>query len=110
MDIRPYTPIGPKSHFRTLGRILQRIGWQAGLFLVGFCLTIGGAIIMEILILLNSPWHPYAGIVGLIGAVILLLFFISLKFWPPKFRQLSDEEIYALEQKWEQEKLERRKT
>ena len=107
-DIKPYTPIEPKNYFRNLGKFLRVIGWQAGLFIVGFCLMIGGAIVMEILIRLNSLWHPYAFIGVFIGFAILLLFFVSLKFWPPKIRPLSEEEIYALGQKWEQEKLKRR--
>mgnify|MGYP007051599411 CR=1 FL=1 len=70
---------------------------------------IGNAIIMEILIQLNSPCHTYAFIGALIGVVILLIFFISLKFWPPRIRPLSEEKLYILQQKWEQENLERRK-
>ncbi|OGY42097.1 MAG: hypothetical protein A2Y67_04260 [Candidatus Buchananbacteria bacterium RBG_13_39_9] len=109
-NITPYIPIEPKSHFRTLVRILQVIGWQACLFIIGFCLMIGGAIVMEILIRLNSLWHTYAVIGALIGVVILLIFFISLKFWPPRIRLLSEEELYILQQKWEQENLERSPT
>jgi len=110
-DIRPYWPIEPKSHWRNLERFLQVIGWQAslqvGLFIVGFCLMTGGSIVMEILIRLNSPWHTYAFSGALIGVVFLLLFFISLKFWPPQMRPLSEEETHALWRKWEQEKIER---
>lgn len=108
-DIRPYYPIEPKSHLRTAFTILRILGWQGCLFIVGYCLMIGSTIVMEILIRLNSTCHSYAFIGALVGFVILLLFFVSLNFWPPRFRPLSREEIYAWEQKWEQEKIERRK-